>query len=64
MPWKPSDAKVKTKKATTPAAKKAWSSTANAVLKRSGDEASAVRVANSVVKKQANRAKRLEGRKL
>lgn len=64
MPWKPNDAKAKTKKATTPQAKKAWSSTANAVLKRSGDEASAVRVANSVVKKQANRAKRLEGRKL
>jgi uncharacterized protein YdaT len=63
MPWKPSDAMSKTKKATTSKAKKAWSSTANAVLKRSGDEASAVRIANSVVKKQ-NRAKRLEGRKL
>ncbi len=52
MPWSPSDGpKRHTKKAKTPAQKRAWSSTANAVLKKTGDEGKAVRIANSVVKK-------------
>ena len=49
MPWKPSAASGKTKKAKSPAAKKQWSSTANAVLAKTGDEGKAVRIANAAV---------------
>ena len=52
MPWKPSAASAKTKKAKSPAAKKQWSSTANAVLKKTGDEGRAVRIANAAVAKR------------
>ncbi len=53
MPWTPSSGPSRhTKKASTPAKKKAWSATANAVLKKTGDEGRAVRIANSVVKKK------------
>jgi hypothetical protein len=52
MPWKPGAAAGKTKKAKSPAAKKQWASTANAVLKKSGDEGKAVRIANAAVKKR------------
>lgn len=51
MPWKPSDAIGKTKKASTPKAAKQWSGTANAVLSKSGDEGKAVRVANAAIAK-------------
>ena len=52
MPWKPSAASGKTRKAKTPAAKKQWSSTANAVLEKTGDEGRAVRIANAAVAKR------------
>ncbi len=53
MPWTPKSGPSRhTKKATTPGKKKAWSATANAVLKESGDEGKAIRIANSVVKKR------------
>jgi hypothetical protein len=42
-----------TRKASTPAKQKQWASTANAVLKKSGDEGKAVRIANAAVKKKA-----------
>jgi hypothetical protein len=51
MPWTPKDASGKTKKASTPAKQKQWSGTANAVLKKSGDEASAIKIANAAVGK-------------
>jgi hypothetical protein len=51
MPWKPSDAIGKTKKASTPGAKKQWAGAANAVLKKTGDEGKAVRIANAAVAK-------------
>lgn len=51
MPWKPSDAIGKTKKAGTPKAAKQWAGTANAVLSKSGDEGKAVRIANAAVNK-------------
>jgi len=51
MPWDPSDASGKTKKASTPATKKQWSDIANDVLEKSGDEGKAIRIANSQVKK-------------
>lgn len=50
MPWDKDDAKGKTKKANTPAKKRKWAKIANAVLKDSGDEALAIRVANSKIK--------------
>lgn len=62
MPWSPKDAKVKTKKATTPKAQKQWANVANSTLKRTGDEARAVRIANSVVKQR--RVKRLSNKEL
>jgi uncharacterized protein YdaT len=52
MPWSPSDGPARhTKKASTPATKKQWSDIANKVLADSGDEASAIKIANSQVKK-------------
>lgn len=59
MPWKMSDALRHTGKAATPGAKKQWASTANAVLKRTGDEGQAVRVANAAVKKAKVRKPKL-----
>lgn len=50
MPWKPSDATKHTKNADTAAKQKRWASTANSVLKESGDDAKAIRVANASVK--------------
>lgn len=52
MPWKPADAQKKNKKADTPAEKKRWAATANAVLKDSGDDAKAIRIANASIKKK------------
>lgn len=51
MPWKPEDAKHKTKKADTPEKQSLWSRIANQVLKDTGDEARAVREANSAIKR-------------
>lgn len=52
MPWKSSDAPKHTKKADTPAEKKQWAKTANSVLKKTGDDAKAIRIANAAVKKR------------
>jgi hypothetical protein len=52
MPWKPSAATGKTKRAKSPAAKKQWASAANAVLAKTGDEGKAVRIANAAVAKR------------
>lgn len=52
MPWSPSDAESKTKKADTPKARRQWSDVANSVLERTGDDAQAVRTANGVIAKQ------------
>lgn len=52
MPWSPGDATRHTRKAKSGAAKKQWSSTANAVLAKGGSEGSAVRIANAAVKKR------------
>ena len=50
MPWTPRDASSKTKKASTPKAKRQWAHVADAVLAKTGDEGRAVREANGVVK--------------
>jgi len=42
MPWKPSDAKRHTKKATTSKKKRAFAHASNAVLEATGDEGRAV----------------------
>lgn len=49
MPWKPSDAASKTKKAASPKAKRQWSKVANGVLKKTGNDARAIREANAVI---------------
>ncbi len=70
MPWKMSDAPRHTKQANTPAAKSAWQKTANAVLAKTGDDAKAIRIANSVVKKtssskrKSSPARKLSSRKV
>lgn len=52
MPWTPEDGPARhTRKADTPAKRKQWSDVANNVLKESGDEGKAVRIANAAVKK-------------
>ena len=52
MPWTPKDAKRKTHKATSPKAQRQWAHVANAVLKKTGSDATAIREANSVVKRR------------
>jgi uncharacterized protein YdaT len=54
MPWGLGDAAHKTKKASTPAKKKRWAITANALLAQTGDEAKAIRIANAMAKKAKN----------
>ncbi len=49
MPWKPSDASSKTKKANTPSKKRQWSDVGNKVLAKTGDDARAIKEANAVV---------------
>ena len=58
MPWTPSDARSKDRKADTPKKKREWSDIANSVLKRTGDEGRAVRSANGVLRKAAERGRR------
>ena len=57
MPWSPSDASRHTKKAKGGSLAKLWSEVANRQLGKTGSEASAVRVANYVVKKKASRGR-------
>jgi hypothetical protein len=52
MPWSAKDAAAKTKKAKSPTAKRQWAHVANSVLKRTGDDARAVREANAAVAKR------------
>lgn len=58
MPWKPSDASKKTKKAKTPKARRQWRDVANSILARTGDDARAIRGANSVIAKRVKKRKR------
>ena len=52
-----SDAPRFTKKATTPAKRKQFSTVANKVLKESGDEGKAIRIANAAVKRNKGKKK-------
>lgn len=49
MPWTAADATKKTKKASSPKAKRQWRDVANGVLKKTGDDARAIKEANAVV---------------
>lgn len=51
MPWKPSDASHKTKKASTPKKKRQWSKVANSMLRKGYSEGRAIRAANTVAGK-------------
>lgn len=51
MPWTSSDAVHKTKKAKSPLKKRKWARIANGVLASGKSEASAIRIANSAVKR-------------
>lgn len=51
MPWKTKDVGSKTKAASTPQQKRLWVRVANKVLRDTGDERQAVRVANAAVRK-------------
>lgn len=52
MPWPPEDAEKKTKKASSPKAKRQWADVADSVLSKTGDEGRAIREANAVVKRR------------
>lgn len=52
MPWKPSDAKKKNKKADTKAEQKQWAAVANKVLKSTRDDSKAIKAANAAIKKR------------
>jgi hypothetical protein len=55
MPWKSTDANRHTKKAATPKLRRMWKDVANSMLQRTGDDAAAIRAANSVVKKRGGK---------
>ncbi len=55
MPWTAGDAKGKTKKATSGRLASLWAEVANSALSRTGNDASAIRQANAVVKRQRGR---------
>jgi len=57
MPWKPSDARHKTKRASTPKKQALWSKIANRLLAGGATDASAIRQANAVVGGTARRGK-------
>jgi len=52
MPWTMASAYRHTKKAKSAPAKKQWSTVANKILKESGDEGKAVRIANAAIKRR------------
>ncbi len=53
MPWTASDGPHRhTKRANSPAKRKKWAAVANAVLKKSGNEGQAIRIANAMVKRK------------
>ncbi len=51
MPWDRYGAKAHTKSADTPKKQQRWAEVANSVLKKTGDDAKAIRIANAQVKK-------------
>lgn len=58
MPWTPQDAQRHDKKAGSDVEKRQWSDVANSILQRTGDDARAIRGANSVIAKRKSGASR------
>jgi hypothetical protein len=56
MPWTPDEAQRHTHKATTPELKELWAKVANERLESTGDEGRAIREANAVIARQAERS--------
>jgi hypothetical protein len=63
MPWTSRDAYRHSKKASTPSLQRQWAHVANSELERTGDEALAIRAANSVVGKSPPSRKRVRNPK-
>ncbi len=57
MPWTGSSFRAKHNKSLTPAQAKKAAKTANAILKETGNEGKAIRIANSQAKKPARKKK-------
>lgn len=55
MPWTPSEAKSKTKRARTPKQQRKWAFIADSVLAHTGNDALAIREANGVLKRKRKR---------
>jgi hypothetical protein len=64
MPWTAKDAYRHTRKASTPHLQNQWSKVANSVLQSGGDEAKAIREANSVVARDGSTHRRKPVNKL
>lgn len=54
MPWQPSDAQRHTKLARSAQERAEWARVANAILKRSGDEGKAIRIANGLIRRRVH----------
>jgi hypothetical protein len=52
MPWKPSDAHSKTKKANSPKKQRQWRDIANSARERGLSDAEAIKEANGVIRKR------------
>jgi uncharacterized protein YdaT len=63
MPWSAGDASRHTRKAKSSVRKRQWSEVANSMLKRGKSEGSAVRAANSAVKKSSAKHGQKKARK-
>lgn len=62
MPWTPRDAYRHTKSASTPELQRQWAHVANSELERTGDEALAIRAANSVVGKGGGKQRKTKAK--
>lgn len=57
MPWSPGDASGKTKKAKSPRLKRQWKDIANSALGHGKSEATAIKMANGVLKRESSSKK-------
>jgi len=64
MPWSPSDAPKHTGLANTASRRKLWARTANEIYANGGDEAKAIRIANTAVHRSIERSVHAKIRKL
>ncbi len=55
MPWTPDEAERHTHKATTRALQELWAQVANETLERTGNEGRAIREANAVIAREAEK---------